>query len=91
MTVTDDPTTGNSVLGTRMLRKEDPALLTGEAVYCNDMQVPGAWHLAVKRSDFAHARITGIDVSDEASLTEAMKNERARELTRFAFREVAEH
>ncbi len=68
MTVTDDPTTGNSVLGTRMLRKEDPALLTGEAVYCNDMQVPGAWHLAVARSDYAHARITSVDVSDALAM-----------------------
>ena len=28
---------GNGVLGQRMLHKEDPALLTGEAVFTNDM------------------------------------------------------
>lgn len=67
MTITDDPSTGtdegNTVLGSRLLRKEDPALLTGEAVYTNDMQVPGALHLAVLRSPYAHAKIVSIDVT----------------------------
>ena len=68
MTVTDEPTTSNGVIGSRMLRKEDPALLTGEAVYTNDMKVPGALHLAVLRSDEAHARIVSIDTSAAAEL-----------------------
>ena len=54
---------GNGVLGQRMLRKEDPALLTGEAVFTNDMKVPGALHLAVLRSPHANARIVSVDVS----------------------------
>ena len=62
MTVTDAPTE-NRVLGKRLLRKEDPALLTGEAVYTNDMKVPGALHLAVLRSPYAHARIVSVDLS----------------------------
>ena len=44
MTITDDPATDSSVLGSRVLRKEDPVLLTGEAVFTNDMKVPGALH-----------------------------------------------
>jgi carbon-monoxide dehydrogenase large subunit len=61
MTVTDDrPST---VLGTRLLRREDPALLTGEAKYTNDLDVPGALHLAVLRSPYAHARIVSVDLS----------------------------
>jgi carbon-monoxide dehydrogenase large subunit len=51
------------VIGTPMLRREDPALLTGEAKYTNDLPIPGALHLAVLRSPHAHARITSIDVS----------------------------
>jgi aerobic carbon-monoxide dehydrogenase large subunit len=51
------------VIGQRMLRKEDPALLTGEARYTNDLQVPGALHMAVLRSPYAHARIERVDVS----------------------------
>ncbi|MFZ4720297.1 MAG: xanthine dehydrogenase family protein molybdopterin-binding subunit, partial [Ilumatobacteraceae bacterium] len=61
MTVTDDrPST---VLGTRLLRREDPALLTGEAKYTNDLHLPGALHLAVLRSPYAHANIRSIDLS----------------------------
>ncbi len=64
MTVIDDRPAG--VLGTRMLRREDPALLTGEAKFCNDLNLPGALHLAVLRSPYAHARIRSI-VTDEAA------------------------
>ncbi len=70
MTVIDNQTTsdesiaaGNGVLGQRLLRKEDPALLTGEAVFTNDMDVPGALHLAVLRSPHAHATIVSIDAT----------------------------
>ena len=59
---------GNGVLGQRMLRKEDPALLTGEAVYTNDMVVPGALYMAVLRSPHAHATITSIDTSAALAL-----------------------
>jgi carbon-monoxide dehydrogenase large subunit len=52
-----------TAVGTRMLRKEDPALLTGEARYVDDLNVPGALHLEVVRSSEAHARIRSIDTS----------------------------
>ncbi|MDO8362819.1 MAG: molybdopterin-dependent oxidoreductase [Actinomycetota bacterium] len=61
MTVTDDRPAG--VLGSRLLRREDPALLTGEAKYTNDLHLPGALHLALVRSPHAHARIVSIDLS----------------------------
>ena len=61
MTMTDDRP--NAVLGTRRLRKEDPALLTGEAKYTNDLNIPGALHLALVRSPYAHARILSVDLS----------------------------
>jgi len=59
---------GNGVLGQRLLRKEDPALLTGEAIYTNDMVVPGALYMAVLRSPHAHATITSIDTSAALAL-----------------------
>jgi len=68
MTVTDDTATGTGVLGTRLLRKEGPVLLTGEAVFTNDMKVPGALHLAVLRSPYAHARIVSIDTTAAAAM-----------------------
>ena len=55
MTVTEERPA--SILGQRLLRREDPALLTGEAKFTNDLNVPGALHLALLRSPYAHARI----------------------------------
>jgi len=64
MTTTEAaPTT---VIGQRRLRREDPALLTGEAKFTNDLAVPGALNLALVRSPYAHARIVGIDTSAAA-------------------------
>ena len=62
MTMTEDAP-ARTVLGRRLLRKEDPALLTGEAKFTADMLVPGALHLAVLRSPYAHATIDSVDVS----------------------------
>jgi carbon-monoxide dehydrogenase large subunit len=55
------------VVGTRMRRREDPALLTGEARFVADLSVPGALHVAVVRSPVAHARIASIDLSAATS------------------------
>ena len=72
MTVTDDrPAT---VLGSRMLRREDPALLTGEAKYTNDLHLPGALHLALARSPYAHARILSVDLSAALSAPRKRNN-----------------
>src|SRR5258707_956312 len=51
-----------TVVGTRMQRKEDPALLTGEGRYVDDLVVPGALHVAIVRSPYAHARIRSVDL-----------------------------
>jgi carbon-monoxide dehydrogenase large subunit len=53
-----------AVVGTRMLRKEDPKLLTGEGRYVDDIVVPGARWLGMVRSPYAHARIGSIDTSE---------------------------
>jgi aerobic carbon-monoxide dehydrogenase large subunit len=55
-----------SILGTRVLRTEDPRFLTTGAVYTEDVQderLAGACHVHFVRSTVAHARISGIDVS----------------------------
>lgn len=64
-TVTERPgdAAAHGVLGTRMLRREDPALLSGEARFVHDLVVPGALHLSVVRSPFAHARVVDVDLS----------------------------
>ncbi len=66
MSITQERT--NTIIGQRMLRREDPALLTGEAKFTNDLAIPGALHLAVLRSPYAHARIKSIDVADARTM-----------------------
>jgi aerobic carbon-monoxide dehydrogenase large subunit len=52
-----------AVLGQRILRREDPPLVTGEARFVDDLVVPGAGWLALVRSPHPHARITSIDTA----------------------------
>src|SRR5262245_26776044 len=49
--------------GARTPRLEDTRLLTGRALFVDDVQLPGMLHVAFLRSDEAHARINGIDAS----------------------------
>lgn len=57
----------DTVVGTRVLRTEDPALLTGESRFTDDLVVPGALHVRLVRSPVAHARIRSIETT--AALT----------------------
>ncbi len=55
-----------SILGTRVLRTEDPRFLTTGGVYTEDVvdeRLAGACHVFFVRSPIAHARISRIDVS----------------------------
>jgi carbon-monoxide dehydrogenase large subunit len=56
--------TSGSILGTRVLRVEDPAFLTVGGSYIADLDLPGALHVTYVRSTVAHARILGVDVDD---------------------------
>ncbi|MFZ1267511.1 MAG: xanthine dehydrogenase family protein molybdopterin-binding subunit [Anaerolineae bacterium] len=53
----------NQYIGQRIRRNEDPRLLTGQALFVDDVQMPGMLHAAFLRSDYAHARLRSIDVS----------------------------
>ncbi|HKF90063.1 MAG TPA: molybdopterin cofactor-binding domain-containing protein [Acidimicrobiia bacterium] len=57
-----------AVVGSRKLRREDPALLTGEARFVDDLVVPGALHAKVVRSPYAHARIRSIDTTEAQAM-----------------------
>src|ERR1700730_10698124 len=50
-----------NVIGTRMLRKEDPRFLIGRGRFVDDVTLPNVAHAAVLRSPHAHARIKSID------------------------------
>ncbi len=49
--------------GKPLKRNEDPRLLSGRAVFVDDIHIEGMLHVAFLRSDYAHARIRSIDVS----------------------------
>ncbi|MGD9098968.1 MAG: xanthine dehydrogenase family protein molybdopterin-binding subunit [Anaerolineae bacterium] len=51
------------LIGRRITRTEDPRLLTGQALFVDDVDLPGMLHVAFLRSDYAHARLRSIDVS----------------------------
>jgi len=50
-------------LRARVPRNEDARLLTGRALFVDDVQLPGMLHVAFVRSEHAHGRITSIDAS----------------------------
>jgi carbon-monoxide dehydrogenase large subunit len=52
-----------SILGTRVLRTEDPELLLGAAQYVGDLDLENQVHAVFVRSEMAHALITAIDTS----------------------------
>lgn len=49
--------------GERIRRNEDPRLLTGTALFVDDVHLPGMAHAAFLRSPYAHARITRVDTA----------------------------
>ncbi len=55
------------LVGTPVPRKEDRRLLLGQARFVADIALPRMLHMAVVRSDHAHALIKGIDITAAAS------------------------
>jgi aerobic carbon-monoxide dehydrogenase large subunit len=55
--------TETRVLGKPLRRNEDPRLLTGQALFTDDVHLAGMVQAAFLRSPYAHARIKSIDVS----------------------------
>src|SRR5687768_12104098 len=50
-------------LRARVPRNEDARLLTGRALFVDDVQLPGMLHVAFVRSEHAHGRLMNVDVS----------------------------
>jgi aerobic carbon-monoxide dehydrogenase large subunit len=55
-------------IGQSLLRREDQPLLTGKGQYAGDVNLPGMLHVAVVRSVYPHARISGVDLTAARSL-----------------------
>jgi carbon-monoxide dehydrogenase large subunit len=49
--------------GAPIARNEDKRLLTGNALFVDDVELPGMLHAALLRSPVAHARIRKVDIS----------------------------
>ena len=56
-------------VGTRPVRPDGVAKVTGDAQFGADFHMPGALHGMVLRSPHAHARIVSIDTSKAEALT----------------------
>jgi carbon-monoxide dehydrogenase large subunit len=56
------------MIGERVVRTEDPALVTGRATYVDNLVIDGAVHVVYVRSTIAHARVVSIDTSDARSM-----------------------
>ena len=56
------------MIGSRLPRLEDPALLTGRGCFVDDIALPNALHAAFVRSPHPHALIRGIDAGAARAL-----------------------
>jgi aerobic carbon-monoxide dehydrogenase large subunit len=54
---------GARAIGARVLRAEDPRILTGRGRYIDDVTLPGMLHAAFKRSTVPHGRLRSVDAS----------------------------
>jgi len=70
--MTASPSTQGSILGTRVVRTEDPRLLTGAATYVADLEFAHpepALQAVIVRSDVAHGLIRKIHVEEARSVS----------------------
>jgi carbon-monoxide dehydrogenase large subunit len=57
-----------SILGNRVLRREDPKFLTVGGTYVADLALPGSVHVTFVRSSMAHARIVSVDSTNAQAM-----------------------
>src|SRR5262245_43255925 len=57
-----------SILGTRVVRTEDPELLVGGANYVSDLPLDNPLFVVFVRSEMPHALITSIDTAAAADM-----------------------
>ena len=56
------------LIGERVVRTEDPDLVTGRGTFIDNLDLPGAAHVVYVRSPMAHARIARLDVTTAQSM-----------------------
>ena len=55
-------------VGASIKRREDPRFIQGQGRYVANLQLRDMVHVAIKRSPYAHARITGMDTSAASAM-----------------------
>ncbi|MBL8095301.1 MAG: xanthine dehydrogenase family protein molybdopterin-binding subunit [Anaerolineales bacterium] len=56
------------LFGSPIKRNEDPRLLTGQALFVDDVELPGLLHVAFLRSPYGHARLGHVDAAAARAL-----------------------
>ncbi|MBI2990587.1 MAG: xanthine dehydrogenase family protein molybdopterin-binding subunit, partial [Deltaproteobacteria bacterium] len=51
----------SKLVGARVKRREDPRLVRGLGQYVDDIHLPDTLYVAILRSPYAHARISGLE------------------------------
>ena len=74
---------GARAIGARVLRAEDPRILTGRGRYIDDVVLPGMLHAAFKRSTVPHGRLVSLDVSAAQELPGVVAVYTGNDLARF--------
>jgi carbon-monoxide dehydrogenase large subunit len=59
---------GTQYFGERIKRNEDPRLLTGQALFVDDVNFSDFVHASFVRSPYAHARIISIDTKSASEV-----------------------
>ena len=67
-----------SLIGRRMLRREDRPLLTGQAEFVDDLELEGMLHIRFFRSPIAHGRIEALDLEAARAVPGVVAAARAR-------------
>jgi CO/xanthine dehydrogenase Mo-binding subunit len=66
------------LIGARIPRLEDGALLVGKGRFVDDIALAGVWHAAFVRSPHPHAAIRRIDGSDALAFARRSRRAHAR-------------
>ena len=70
-------------IGRPITRNEDPRLLTGRALFIDDVSIPGLLHAAFLRSPHAHADILSVDITAAAARAGVVAVYKAADLGAF--------
>jgi carbon-monoxide dehydrogenase large subunit len=60
---------GRRYFGQSVTRREDRRFVTGQGQYLDNLAAPGALHVVLIRSPFAHARIVSVDTAEALSVS----------------------